>query len=178
MSFHTASRRSQPPLALSVPLSRFTSRVGGGSAFFVRHHYAPVNMNHSSLLRDVVGFLVGGLLAAVASGVVLVLIYPLPAVPDPRNHTGEALLMLVLVMFFCGGFIGRRGFSADFISDLWPSVITAFGAALFLCILAGLSFDEIAKMLGFATIGIVTSAAVSLLLQRWFPLKIKDSHDA
>jgi len=26
-------------LALSVPLSRFTSRVGGGSAFFVRPHY-------------------------------------------------------------------------------------------------------------------------------------------
>jgi hypothetical protein len=31
------SRRSQRPLALSVPLSRSTSRVGGGSAFFVRH---------------------------------------------------------------------------------------------------------------------------------------------
>src|SRR5260221_4291236 len=31
----TASRRSQPPLALAVPLSRFTSRVGGGSAFLV-----------------------------------------------------------------------------------------------------------------------------------------------
>ena len=30
------SRRSQPPLALAVPLSRFMSRVGGGSAFFVR----------------------------------------------------------------------------------------------------------------------------------------------
>jgi len=29
------SRRSQPPLVLSVPLSRFTPRVGGGS-FFVR----------------------------------------------------------------------------------------------------------------------------------------------
>jgi len=29
------SRRSQPPLALAVPLSRFASRVGGGSAFFV-----------------------------------------------------------------------------------------------------------------------------------------------
>ena len=27
---------TQPPLALSVPLSRFTSRIGGGSAFFVR----------------------------------------------------------------------------------------------------------------------------------------------
>jgi hypothetical protein len=30
------SRRSQPPLALAVPLSRFASQVGGGSAFFVR----------------------------------------------------------------------------------------------------------------------------------------------
>src|ERR1035437_9334194 len=30
------SRRSQPPLALSVPLSRFTPRAGGGSAFYVR----------------------------------------------------------------------------------------------------------------------------------------------
>ena len=28
-------------MALSVPLSRFTSRVGGGSAFFVRRHCAP-----------------------------------------------------------------------------------------------------------------------------------------
>src|ERR1035441_4818971 len=32
------SRRSQPPLALAVPLSRFTSQVGGGSAFYVRRH--------------------------------------------------------------------------------------------------------------------------------------------
>jgi hypothetical protein len=30
-------RRSQPPLALAFPQSRFTSRVGGGSAFFRRH---------------------------------------------------------------------------------------------------------------------------------------------
>ena len=29
---------TQPPLALSVPLSRFASQVGGGSAFFVRSH--------------------------------------------------------------------------------------------------------------------------------------------
>jgi Zn-finger nucleic acid-binding protein len=29
-------------MALSVPLSRCTSRVGGGSAFYVRPHYAPV----------------------------------------------------------------------------------------------------------------------------------------
>src|SRR4051812_32063073 len=30
---HLTMRWSQPPLALSVPLSRFTSRVGGGSAW-------------------------------------------------------------------------------------------------------------------------------------------------
>ena len=31
-----SQQRAQPPLVRSVPLSRFTSRVGGGSAFFVR----------------------------------------------------------------------------------------------------------------------------------------------
>ena len=31
-------------MALAVPLSRFTPRVGGGSAFFVRPHYALQNM--------------------------------------------------------------------------------------------------------------------------------------
>ena len=36
MTGSLTSRRSQPPLALAVPLSRFTPRVGGGSAFFVR----------------------------------------------------------------------------------------------------------------------------------------------
>ena len=32
-------------MALAVPLSRFTLRVGGGSAFFVRHHYTTTDMN-------------------------------------------------------------------------------------------------------------------------------------
>ena len=36
MTIRPTSRRSQPPLALFVPLSRFTSRVDGGSAFYVR----------------------------------------------------------------------------------------------------------------------------------------------
>ena len=40
---HLTSRRSQPPLARSVPLSRFTSQVGGGSAPNVRHRgHAPI----------------------------------------------------------------------------------------------------------------------------------------
>ena len=37
-------------MALSVPLSRFTSRVGGGSAFFVRQHYTFMNIRASILL--------------------------------------------------------------------------------------------------------------------------------
>ena len=37
MTFRYILDMSQPPLALAVPLSRFTSRVGGGSAFYVDH---------------------------------------------------------------------------------------------------------------------------------------------
>ena len=33
-------------MALSVPLSRFTSRVGGGSAFFVRHRLHFMRITH------------------------------------------------------------------------------------------------------------------------------------
>jgi len=39
---------TQPPLALSVPLSRFTPRVGGGSAFFVRRIRAMETQNTKS----------------------------------------------------------------------------------------------------------------------------------
>jgi len=38
-------------LALAVPLSRFTSRVGGGSAFFVRHQ-ADADVLAMDLSRD------------------------------------------------------------------------------------------------------------------------------
>src|SRR5271154_2457270 len=37
LTFHTVSRRSQPPLPLRL---QSTPRVGGGSAFFVRQHRA------------------------------------------------------------------------------------------------------------------------------------------
>jgi len=134
-------------------------------------------MNHSSLLRDVTGFCIGGLSAAVAAALVFLAFAPLPE-PKPTDHTREALAMVVLVMFFCGGFIGRRGLSADFVSDLWPSVVTSFAVVLFLCVLAGLSFDEIAPLVGFAAVGIITSSVTSLLLQRWLPPKIQDDHDA
>jgi len=40
-SCRLTSRWSQPPLALVVPLSRSTSRVGGGSAFYVERRHIP-----------------------------------------------------------------------------------------------------------------------------------------
>ena len=40
-------------MALSVPLSRFTPRVSGGSAFFVRH---PTRMDDNDTLRQILGF--------------------------------------------------------------------------------------------------------------------------
>jgi hypothetical protein len=63
---------TQSPLALSVPLSRFTSRVGGGSAFYVRHRSRHECFHHrasagiraipfESASAAVVGFHVAGL---------------------------------------------------------------------------------------------------------------------
>ena len=52
------SRRSQPPMALAVPLSRFTSRVGGGSAFYVRR------IRHTMTNREWTDFM-SGLLDAI-----------------------------------------------------------------------------------------------------------------
>ena len=51
-------------MALAVPLSRFTSRVGGGSAFFVRQHYA-----FMSYIADTLLFLLG--IALYSSGLLL-----------------------------------------------------------------------------------------------------------
>jgi hypothetical protein len=127
-----------------------------------------VNTNQS-FARDAVGFLAGSILAAVAAGLIFVAFFPLPKENDPRNHTGEAFMMTVLVMFFCGGFIGRRGFSAEALSDFLPSVIGTYVVVLVLPLVAGLSFSEIVPFLGFASAGVVASVVGSLLLLRWFP---------
>jgi multisubunit Na+/H+ antiporter MnhB subunit len=132
-----------------------------------------VDTNRPSLLRDVVGFFGGGLVAAIAAGLVFLAFFPLPP-PKPTDHTREALAVLVLVVFFCGGFIGRRAFSADFWSDLLPSIITSYVVIGFLCLISGLDFSESAPMIGFASVGIVTSAVVLLLLGRRFPPKTQN----
>jgi drug/metabolite transporter (DMT)-like permease len=130
-----------------------------------------MNFNRSSLGRDAVGFFAGALLAAIAAGLVFVAFFPLPKEHDPRNHTGEAFMMTVLVMFFCGGFVGRCGFSAEALSDLLPSVIGTYVVVVLLPLVAGLSFGEIMPFLGFASAGIAASVAGSLLLLRRFPLE-------
>ena len=136
-----------------------------------------MNANQSSLLRDVIGFLAGGFVASVASCLVLLAFFPLPAEPNPWNHTGEALVVLAVVMFFCGGIIGRKAFSADFWSDVFPSVIGSYVASVILCLIASLDFRETATMIGFATVGIVISAFILLLLGRRFPAKTETYED-
>jgi drug/metabolite transporter (DMT)-like permease len=125
------------------------------------------------LLRDVIGFFGGGIVAAVAAALVFQVFFPLPAEPKPTDHTGEALAILVLVVFFCGGFIGRRAFSADFWSDLLPSTITSYIVMVFLCLTASLDFRETATMLAFASAGIAVSTGLLILLGRRFPAKIE-----
>jgi hypothetical protein len=134
-------------------------------------------MNQSSFLRDLTGFLVGGVTAALATGFVFSAFHPMPAERTPHNHTPEVLAVLVIAMFFAGGFIGRRGMSADFYSDLLPSIIGTYLVLGFLCVIASLDFVEIAAVLGFVTVGVVTSVVVSLLLLRWFPPKIDHEID-
>lgn len=108
--------------------------------------------------------------AATVAG--LVFIFFFPALPESDlNYTDRnaAEGLLVVVMFFCGGFIGRRGLSADFLSDLaWP-VAGSYVAVVFLSILASLSLGEIATMVALATTGILASTVISLVLLWRFP---------
>jgi hypothetical protein len=132
-----------------------------------------VNVNHP-LLRDVIGFFGGGIAAAVAAALIFQVFFPLPPNPKPTDHTGEALAVLVLAVFSCGGFIGRRAFSADFWSDLLPSVVTSYVVMLFLCLTASLDFRETATMIGLASVGIVASTALLIFLGRRFSLKVEN----
>lgn len=131
-----------------------------------------MNVNRP-LLRDVIGFFGGAIAAAVAAALVFQVLFPFPPEPNPTDHTGEALAVLVLAVFFCGGFIGRRAFSADFWSDLLPSVITSYVVMLFLCLTASLDLRETATMIGLASVGIFASTALLIFLGRRFPPKIE-----
>lgn len=83
--------------------------------------------------------------------------------------------MTVVVMFLCGGFIGRRGFSAEGLSDLLPVVIATYAAVVLLSLFGNLGADEIASLVGFATAGVLASAGGSLLLKKRFPPRASSS---
>ena len=54
-------------MALAVPLSRFTSRVGGGSAFFVRPKLHAIDgVEHFTMKKQITGFILGVLFGGVA----------------------------------------------------------------------------------------------------------------
>lgn len=135
-----------------------------------RHRHCAMKTNEA-VLRDVIGFVGGGAAAAVVAAVILRQLLPLPVEPRRGDHTGEALAILVASVFFCGGFIGRRAFSADSWSELLPSVITSYAVLLLLCVTASLDFRETGTMLVFASAGMVTSGVLMALPGRRFPLQ-------
>ena len=131
-----------------------------------------MNIRQPSFLRDLIGFIAGGILAAVSAGLVFVAFVPLGDIRDGRNHVPEAFMLTVLVMFVCGGFIGRRGFSAEGRSDFYPSIIGTYVAVLGLPLLAGLSFIEALPFVGFASAGVVAAVVASLAFLAWFPIEV------
>lgn len=61
-----------------------------------------VNIRQPSCIRDALGFTAGGILAGASAGLAFVAFIPLGNMYDGRNHVPEALMVTVLVMFFCG----------------------------------------------------------------------------
>lgn len=134
-----------------------------------------LRMNEPSLIRSLIGFIAGGLAASISSSLIYGLFFGFPSSPSPLNHNGEdsaPLGLLILFMLISGGIIGCKGFSMDFISDLFNAGVVTFLIAIFLCVISGLRFREIMAILGCVTTGIVTVAVVSVVVMRLFPPKI------
>jgi hypothetical protein len=130
-----------------------------------------VNIRQPSFIRDALGFLVGGILAAAFAGLIFRAFIPLGNLNDGRNHVPEAFMLTVLVMFFCGGFIGRRGVNAEARSDFLRPIIGTYVVVVGLPLFAGLSFTEALPFLGFASVGVAAAFAGSVILLKWFPME-------
>jgi hypothetical protein len=130
-----------------------------------------MNIRRPSFARDALGFFVGGILAAASAGLTFVAFIPLGNIYDGRNHAPEAFMLTVLAMFFSGGFVGRRGFSAGGRSDFFPSIVATYVAVLALPLLAGLSFGEAMPFVGFASVGVVAAVTASVMFLKWFPME-------
>jgi hypothetical protein len=106
-------------LALSVPLSRFTSRVGGGSAFYVRRIERMDTQNHSpvSHLKAAVAavgsvvFLVAGVVVAFRARHYQIADQPMPNGKGGSMSSGDGyLIATVLILFSAIWFIAARRF--------------------------------------------------------------------
>jgi hypothetical protein len=127
----------------------------------------------ASFLRGLVGFLAGGAGAAASAAVTLATICPIPPdVPGQPNYGPMALSLVVIVTFLCGGAIGAFGFTTRRVSSLlWP-VAGAYGFMLALWLLSDASWYEAGALIAFASVGLVISVTLSLVVMRWFPQRV------
>lgn len=132
-----------------------------------------MGIESSSLGRDMVGFAIGAIAGAASSGLVIVSFIPLPPEDLQRDYARAVFGAVVSVSFFAGGFIGRRGFSADALSDLVSPIIGTYAVSIFFCMAAGLSLSETLFPLAFVSVGVFASALFSVALQKFFPQKLQ-----
>ena len=136
-----------------------------------------MNIRQASFRRDALGFIAGGILSAASAGLIFVVFIPLGDIYDGRNHVPEAFMLTVLIMFFCGGFIGIRGFSAKARSDFLPSIVGTYIAVLGLPLLAGLSLVEALPFVGFASVGVASAVVASAMFLKRFPMESPPGED-
>lgn len=119
-----------------------------------------------SLRRELSEFALGAIGGSVTAGLLFLCFHPLPAEPDPRDHTREALLVIGLVSCFCGGFVGRRAFSPE----SWMAMMLPVGKSLLfgllLCWMIGMPPAAAMEALSYLGAGLLASLATGLVAFR------------
>ena len=108
-------------MALSVPLSRFTSRVGGGSAFFVRRLRAVMLKNIFRLFMIAVWTFASIMLGSILLGGIYAVFSDDRRSPDDISLFGVPVILIIMVVFGLLGLLpsifgklpGTRKRSAD-----------------------------------------------------------------
>ena len=122
-------------------------------------------------MRGLVDAIAGAFFAGLATVLVFQLLVPLPSDPEPTDHTGTVRAVVLLFNLVAGGFVGRRGFTADHLGELGPAIIGSHSVAIFLSVVAGLNLVETAGIVGLASVGTIASAIGTIMLKALFPPK-------